>query len=488
MIKRKAGCSESACLSIFTAYLQENATYRLSVYSPFPGGYDEIKTRKGAVIMGIIIIIIALAIEVAFMAYAVRTEGNQDKLRSRVRIGAFVLFVAFTLPSIIEWSFRWYLLAILLSILAVIGVVRLRTDKFGKKPYQKWRVVIKGMAMWMLVTVAALPAVIFPQFANPVMTGALEVANASYTFTDTSRMETFSDTGENRKVNVGLWYPVDVEGKYPLIVFSHGAFGVKMSNASTFTELASNGYIVASIDHPYHAAGTIDTEGNLTIGSNAFMQEVIDANSDVYTEKEQFELFSRWMDLRTDDMNFVIDTILKNAEDSKDDIFGRIDTDKIGLIGHSLGGAASAQLGRERDDVDAVIDLDGTMLGEYTLNGEGNPTITEESYPIPLLNFYSEYVLNELKADPGYVYPNRYITSISPKAFEVSIKGTNHVSYTDLPLFSPFLASKLSGMSGGASKATVDKYYSIETTNALVLEFFDTYVKGEGNFAVKESY
>jgi dienelactone hydrolase len=438
--------------------------------------------------MGIIIIMIALVIEVAFIAYAIRKEDNQDRLRSQVRIGAFILFIVFTLTSVIEWSFRWYLLDLLLAILALIGVGRLVTNKFGKKSFRRNRALTKGVAMWVLVTIAALPAVIFPQFRTPVMTGALEVAKASYTFRDMSRVETFTDNGENRKVNVDFWYPEDAHGKYPLIVFSHGAFGVRMSNASTFTELASNGYVVASIDHPYHAAGTIDTEGNLTIGSNAFMQEVIDANSDVYTEKEQFDLYTKWMDLRTGDMNFVIDTIFQNVRDSKDDVYGRIDTDRLGLIGHSLGGAASAQLGRERDDVDAVIDLDGTMLGEYTLNSVGGPAMTEEPYPLPLLNFYSEYVLRELEADPDYVYPNRFITSISPQAFEVSIKGTNHMSYTDLPLFSPFLASQLSGMSGGASKATVDKYYSIETMNALVLDFFDTYVKGEGMFTTKGTY
>lgn len=42
-----------------------------------------------------------------------------------------------------------------------------------------------------------------------------------------------------------------------------------------------------------------------------------------------------------------------------------VDEDKIGLMGHSMGGASSVQLGRERDDIDAVIDLEGTMAGEY---------------------------------------------------------------------------------------------------------------------------
>jgi predicted dienelactone hydrolase len=37
-----------------------------------------------------------------------------------------------------------------------------------------------------------------------------------------------------------------------VVVFSHGAFGVRNSNTTTFLELASRGFIVASIDHPYH--------------------------------------------------------------------------------------------------------------------------------------------------------------------------------------------------------------------------------------------
>ena len=320
------------------------------------------------------------------------------------------------------------------------------------------------------------------------MSGEFKVKTSTYTFTDTNRIETFTDTGENRKITVEFWYPEKTDEKYPLIVFSHGAFGVKVSNTSTFMELASNGYVVCSIDHPYHAAGTVDTDGKLTLGSSKFMEEVIDANSDIYSEEEQFELFKNWMSLRTDDINFVLDTILKNSGNSSEEVYGVIDTNKIGLMGHSLGGAASSQLGREREDISAVINIDGSMLGEYSINKNGEPLINNEPFPIPLLNFYSEYVINELIADPEFVYPNKYISSISPTAFEVCIKGSNHMSYTDLPLFSPLLANQLSGISGGSSKATVDKYYCIETMNKLVLEFFNSYVKNEGSFSSKEYY
>ena len=60
------------------------------------------------------------------------------------------------------------------------------------------------------------------------------------------------------------------------------------------------------------------------------------------------------------------------------------DVEKIGLMGHSLGGAASVSVGRYRDDVDADIDLDGTMLGEQLGFEYGKYQYEEEPYPVPL--------------------------------------------------------------------------------------------------------
>lgn len=438
--------------------------------------------------MGIFVIIMVFIFEAAFTVYCIKTKDNQKKVISWVSIAAFITFIGLIMTPIINWSFQWFSLGFLLFILAIIGGFRLAAKKFGNKPYARWRVVFRGIFMVLIFTFVTIPVIVFPQYDEPEMTGQYKVKTSTYTFTDTNRVETFTNTGENRKLTVQFWYPEKTNETYPLIVFSHGAFGVKMSNTSTFMELASNGYVVCSIDHPYHAAGTIDTDGNLTIGSSKFVQEVIDANSDTYSEKEQFELYENWMNLRTDDINFIIDIILKNIENSSEEVYSLIDANKIGLMGHSLGGAASAQLGRERDDISAVINIDGSMLGEYRIDKNGDIVINNEPYSLPLLNFYSEYVINELIADPEYVYPNKYISSISSNAFEVCIKGSNHMSYTDLPLFSPLLANQLSGISGGLSKANVDKYYCIETMNKLVLEFFNCYVKGEGGFFAKEYY
>jgi predicted dienelactone hydrolase len=62
---------------------------------------------------------------------------------------------------------------------------------------------------------------------------------------------------------VEFWYPKDAEGTYPLVVFSHGTGSMKTSNTSTSVDLASNGYVVCSIDHPYHSLFTIGSDGKL---------------------------------------------------------------------------------------------------------------------------------------------------------------------------------------------------------------------------------
>ena len=71
-------------------------------------------------------------------------------------------------------------------------------------------------------------------------------------------------------------------------------------------------------------------------------------------------------------------------------VYQLVDTEKIGLIGHSMGGAASVQVGRDRQDIDAVINLDGDMLGEYRDVVDGRPVIDEAAYPVPILSIYTD--------------------------------------------------------------------------------------------------
>jgi dienelactone hydrolase len=473
----------SNCLAMASVYNVGNySEYALVVWKRLKQGSSKKEHRE--IIMGTIILTIAFVTEVAFAIYCIATQSSQRRLRNFIRIGTLAAFVLFTLVSVIEWSFRWYGLAALLSVWAVLGAWGLMNRKAEAGAYKTGPVILRAIGTLLLVCLAILPALIFPQHTLPQVTGKHEVANVSYTYTDESRTETFAQTGENRKVNVAFWYPKEA-GSYPLVVFSHGAFGIKISNKSTFMELASNGYVVCSIDHPYHSLFTVDADGHQTIVDQSFFQGVADVNNGKYDEATTFKLHQQWMDLRVADIHFVLDTILEQAQDpGSDAVYRLVDVEKIGLMGHSLGGESSAQVARERDDIDAVVNLDSNLQGEYLDYVDGQYVMNEEVYPVPILNILADDLVRLIAdiPDADTVVAVKRVKATAPEAYEVHLEGTNHMSVTDLPLISPFFVSVINASvpKGGGEEA--DSLATIEKMNAIVLQFFNVYLKGEGSF------
>ncbi|MDQ0154427.1 alpha/beta hydrolase family protein [Robertmurraya andreesenii] len=434
--------------------------------------------------MGTLILLIMIIFEITFSIYCMGTKQHHKKLKNWFRIAIFIAFVTLTVTSVIEWSFRWFLLAILLFILALKGTISLIRNKNKTKPFSTFTVVWKTMLLSLVFVFALAPAIVFPQYESPKATGKYEVATASSTYTDKSRIEEFGDKEQNRVVNVEFWYPKNTDGNYPLLVFSHGAFGIKASNTSTYEKLASEGYVVCSIDHPYHSFYTRSEDGTVALINMDYNREVNNANKDGnYTKEEFYGLIQKWMKLRTDDMNFVIDTILTKASSDNNPIYQLIDPDKIGVFGHSMGGAASVWLGRERDDIDAVVNIDAPFFSELVYQKDIDDFVPkDEDFTIPLLNIYSDDVWRQLGSNSTYV-ANKLDNNHFKEAYTVHFQGAKHLSLTDLPLVSPILANTLQG-----GKADIDPNYCIETENELILKFFDYQLKGIGELDYKETY
>jgi dienelactone hydrolase len=437
--------------------------------------------------MGTMILLLAFVVETAFVAYCITTRSHQQQLKSVLRIGALAAFVLATLVSILWWGIRWYGLAALLLIWAALGAWALTARRPEKRVFSPWRSAFGALGRLLLIFIVVTPALIFPQFTLPPPTGRYAVATASYTYTDTSRVETFTTTGEHRKVNLGCWYPQDVTGRYPLAVFSHGAFGMKAGNTSTFMDLASHGYVVCSIDHPYHSLITVDGDGRRTTVDPTYFREVINSDNGNYDTATNLQIIQKWMAVRTGDIHFVLNTLKTQAENpGADEVYQRIDLTHIGLFGHSLGGAASAQVARERNDIDAVIDLDGLLLGEYRDYAGDSFVINKSTFPIPILILYTDGLARVFDSaqDSNFINPIKYIASTAPQAHTVYLKGANHFNVTDLPLISPLAVSMIIAMApgNGGSGQGVDASATIEQMNRTVLEFFDVYLKGEGSF------
>ena len=424
--------------------------------------------------MAIIIISMAFIAEFALAAYCIKSRANQSKVKSGARIGAFAAFIVFALFSIIEWSLRWYGLALLLFIWTILGAITLMRGNKIEKSYKQGRVIRRRILAFLLLVIVTVPAIVFPQYSLPKPTGEYKVATAVYTYTDENRVETYTNNSEKRQVTVAFWYPQNAEGTYPLVLFTHGLFGIAMSNASTYEELASNGYIVGSISHPYISMYSKNANGKTTIVSGEYMKEasVINSGAD---EDSIYAAFEKMQKIRTADVNFILDTVLRKAGGS-DPVYRLIDTDKVGLFGHSMGGTTMSMVGRTREDVGAVVNLDAPLFGELLGLQNGQALLRDDQYPAPLLNLYSDSLWGLMEPDPIYAANVMLLSDPPDYVINTHIKGAKHMSFTDLSLVSPIIANALQG-----GKAEIKPIHCLKTMNGAILKFFDFYLKGIGS-------
>lgn len=441
------------------------------------------------------LLIILLITELGFMVFELtKRSGKKEWTTKRliVNAGELVIFLAMVLLPGIDTGFRFKGLIAMLVIRIVVSGIFFLANRKNNKAKKKAPVILGTVLSMSLIASSLMPAFLFTDYEGRETTGPYKVLQANAILIDTSRVEEFEDDGSYREVPVYFFYPENANEKMPLVIFSHGAFGYYQSNASMFMELASNGYVVASIEHPYHSIFTHDSTGKTIIADSQFLNDAMTIGSSDVSEAEVFEVTSGWMTLRTADMNFAIDSLKEGNVDSwyvedsqKEGVIqavSLIDPSRIGLIGHSMGGATAVTCGR-RDDISAAVDLDGTMLGENLgINGD-EVLINEEPYHTPLLNFQNqEHHDQAVEAErTGYVFSNNIIIDNADTAYCTYFANSGHMDFTDLPLFSPVLAKNL-------GTGNVDNGVMIDTLNGLVLRFFDCYLKGEGSFSVNEYY
>ena len=336
----------------------------------------------------------------------------------------------------------------------------------------KKSVIIKFAAAALLIFLMAVPFLFFPPHQPLDVSGPYAVETTSHTYTDKSRSEIYSDTGQYRQVNVVFWYPQNQDNTktYPLVVFSHGGLGTENSNVSLYRELASHGYIVCSIGHPYHAFWTKGEDGHITFVSPEYFGEI--QREDAKKDKEQSYLYYRkWMETRTADINFVINMILAESTAGTEGVYALVDSTRIGVMGHSLGGSAALAIPRQRDDIKAVIALESPFL--YDIIGAENDefVFVDQPYPVPVLNIYSDSSWSHLSEWAQYARNAELLSSPSEMVINAYLPGAGHFSLTDLSLASPLLTRMLEGA------PNPDREGYLQEVSRVSLEFFDRYLK-----------
>ena len=427
-----------------------------------------------------IIFSVLAAMEIGFLVWDLVSKTTHYRIKSAARLGVAAILTLLMLFGVLQGVSRYAGIIALLSVMGIVSLLMLgkKGEREIKKTSRRMGRSVGSMALYLT---AMILAILFPQVEEIAVTGDYAIQTELYTWKDESRAETFAGDGEKRSVTVQFYYP-ETTGRYPLALYSHGAASTMDANDSTCRELASHGYVVAAVAHPYHAMFVTDANGVTTSVDSEFMQLSMSGPL-THTNEEMLVYYREWMKTRTDDLNFVLDTILSHAEKKDADVFNRIDPEHIGLFGHSMGGAACEAIGRQRTDIDAVIVLEGMMLGELTGADETGFTYSSTPYPLPLLDVNSDSVashgMEQMFGSREYV--NFSIVKHSADAREVTFRNAAHMNFCDLPLLSPPLA----GMFGVGSR---DARECIETVNSIVLEYFDHYLKNDPSLDIREEY
>ncbi|TLF82478.1 alpha/beta hydrolase family protein [Nocardia cyriacigeorgica] len=392
------------------------------------------------------------------------------------------------------WQFAPVYLLIPLSLLLVLPAHR---------PEGRRRVLlIAGRVGAAVLAVAAVLATALPPVpALPEPTGPHVVGSTIFRWVDADRPETATPAAEDRRnVVVQAWYPAQWAGgrqylyldgydrlpdrvtlipaqimrgyhlidshayadapistareRWPVVLFSPGYGAPRAFYTSLVVDLASRGFVVLAVDHPYESAVTELADG--TIATN---------NQDVPAEEpESNRYMSTQLDLRTADLRFVVDQLTR--PDAMDPEFAaHLDTEHIAAIGHSFGGAAAAAALAHDPRLRAAANIDGTLYGDL-------PT---RSLPGPFLLIDSD------RAETGH--SQRYLdgnatllANLRAPGYRFEIADANHYSFTDVPLFlshpARFVASRFIGGSRGPAATQ-------HATNDLLTAFLNEPLGGE---------
>ncbi|WP_438446338.1 alpha/beta hydrolase family protein [Gorillibacterium sp. sgz5001074] len=141
-------------------------------------------------------------------------------------------------------------------------------------------------------------------------------------------------------------------GRFPVVLLSHGWPGFRFTYHYLVTGLASQGYVVASIDHTGGAAAAVFPDGHVVL-------------QDPSPKEEDLPAWNRLVDeIWSEDDRFVLNRLMEldnGAPGSR--FYHRLDTGRTAVIGHSFGGDnALAVMGKD-SRFKAGISLDGAFYG-----------------------------------------------------------------------------------------------------------------------------
>jgi predicted dienelactone hydrolase len=247
---------------------------------------------------------------------------------------------------------------------------------------------------------------------------------------------------------------------YPVVVMRAGGGALTTDFTTLAEDLASHGYVVVGFDAPYRTIVVVLPDNRVVTRPPADDPESLPADQ---LDRLANKLLPMW----TNDTKFVVSQ-LENLNTGQSGKFtGRLDTQRLGMFGHSFGGATALQFCHDDPRCKAGIDIDGAPFGSVVQDGLTQPFMF-------VLSDHSREM-----ADPGSKEIHANIESIYDRLpngrLFITIRGANHFSFSDEMLVkSQYVVGLLHVL--GISR--LDGRRGLAITTEYVRTFFDVYLKG----------
>jgi hypothetical protein len=384
-----------------------------------------------------------------------------------------------------------------------------------------------GLGVLGLAVSIVLP-VMAPVFRFPHPSGPYEIGTLTYHWVDVDRPEVLtSDPDDRRELVVQIWYPAkgdpssprapylanagaltsafarvhhwpefllghlkyvtsnaipsapvaEDEPSYPVLIFLEGLTGFRQMNTFQVEELVSHGYIVAAIDQPYAAASVVFPDGRQARVPPIEQLQPLVRQSYMPAERAPLlngrPLKDGIVPYFAQDVVFALDQLATlNQDDPTGILTGRLDLQRAGTFGISLGGIVGAEACRREPRLRACLMMDAPMPTTVVQAGLGQPGmwITRDVETMRLerrrAGGWSEAEIHAHQTSMRAVFEG-----LPGDGYFVQVPGMFHSNPTDIPSWSPFV--RLLGIAG---PIPVRRAHSI--INAYSLAFFDRHLKG----------
>lgn len=357
----------------------------------------------------------------------------------------------------------------------------------------------------------------------PTPTGKYAIGRTSFHWTDASRPEAITDDlNDHRELIVTVWYPTDsatgqtapymdnlekiaeagaidklrvtfirslhthtIEGarissaerRYPVLLFSPGNGLNSVLYTTQIEDLASHGYVVLGIDHPYESLCVFYPDGRIA------RYRDLQPNQNVpNVAEEQFRSYRQRVDWRAADAVFVLNQLEKLANGKPASQFkGRLDLTRIGALGHSIGGVAAAQFCQIDQRFKACLNLDGhvrslPLFPDSDGKGPRQPfMIFEDVLPEPTDQQLADWKTTREKVkEAREKVRNRVaelLKSVKSGSYRITISGSRHQSFSDEPFI--YGSSDANVKAANLRRAEIICLYT--------LAFFDQHLKNRNS-------